>query len=346
MPRMASQKGKTDMTRHALTTYQASDSDEGFWRRPLSRRSLLSAALGVTGAALLAGCSVPSSNEDSATPAAADADSKLSVVASFYAPYDFATKVAGDHADLTNLTPAGTEPHDWEPAPTDMVTIQNADLLVYNGANMEHWVDDLLASLGDKAPATVKASDGITLRQGSEEDNGDSTDPHVWLAPKNAKHELANIRDALVKVDPDHADNYKANYEKHASDLDELDKEYSERLSQVPHKTIVVSHEAFGYLCDAYGLTQIPITGMDAEGEPDAQTMASIIEQVKDQGVKTIFSEDLVSPKVAQAIADATGATCEVLNPLEGLEQDDIDAGADYVSVMRDNLDKLVAALS
>jgi zinc transport system substrate-binding protein len=107
-----------------------------------------------------------------------------------------------------------------------------------------------------------------------------------------------------------------------------------------------VSHEAFGYLCDAYGLTQIPITGMDAEGEPDAQTMASIIDQVKAQGVKTIFSEDLVSPKVAQAIADATGATCEVLNPLEGLEQDDIDAGADYVSVMRDNLDKLVAALS
>ena len=107
-----------------------------------------------------------------------------------------------------------------------------------------------------------------------------------------------------------------------------------------------MSHEAFGYLCDAYGLVQEPITGMDAEGEPDAKAMAEIVQFVRDHNVKVVFSEDLVSPKVAEQIADETGAACEVLNPIEGLEQDEIDAGADYFSVMRDNLKALVSALN
>ena len=290
----------------------------------------------------LAGCG--SSSDSTTTPAATTtSDDKVQVVASFYAMADFAQKIGGDNVEVTNLVPAGTEPHEWEPSPTDVTTIQDAGLFIYNGADMESWVDDTLSSLADHAPASVEASDGITLRAGEEEGEAD---PHVWLAPENAKHELENIKDALVKVDPDHKQTYEANYEKYAAEFDDLDKEYEEKLSAVPNKTVVVSHEAFGYLCDAYGLTQVPITGMDAEGEPDAQTMASIIDQVKAQNIKYIFSEDLVSPKVAQQIADATGATCEVLNPLEGLTDEEIASGEDYLSVMSSNLDLLVKALS
>lgn len=290
----------------------------------------------------------------------------MKVVTSFYAMAVFATKVGGDHVEVTNLVPAGTEPHDWEPSPTDMATIQDADLLVYNGASMEGWVDDTLESLGDNAPAAVEASHGIELRAGDEHEHEHEAeeeghdheaegehghehglyDPHVWLSPKNAKVELSNIRDALVSADPDHKADYDANYEKYAAEFDQLDADYTEKLSAVPNKTIFVSHEAFGYLCDAYGLNQVAITGMDAEGEPDAQTMAAIIDQAKEVGAKVIFSEDLVSPKISQQIADATGAACEVLNPLEGLTQEQLDAGEDYVSVMQANLDELVKALS
>ena len=326
----------------------------GYWGAPGQHAkgvfALLAAVLAVLLAMGLAGCGAQGNSGAAATTTAASSatastgsDAKIKVVTSFYAMEDFTKKVGGDNVEVTNLVPAGTEPHEWEPAATDITAIQDADLFVYNGASMEHWVDDTLASLGDKAPASVKASDGIKLRAGEEPGEDD---PHVWLNPEFAKAELANIKDALAKVDPDHKDDYEANYEKYAAEFDQLDADFKEKLGSVSNKTIVVSHEAFGYLADAYGLTQVPITGMDAEGEPDAQTMASIIDQVKAQNIKVIFSEDLVSPKVAQQIADATGATCEVLNPLEGLTDEELAKGEDYVSVMRSNLDELVKALS
>ncbi len=318
---------------------------QGLNRHARGALAALAALLAALLALGLAGCGAKGPDVAAASAAAAQTDSgaKVKVVTSFYAMEDFAKKVGGDDIEVTNLVPAGTEPHDWEPAATDVRAIQDADLFVYNGASMEHWVDDTLSSLGDKAPASVKASEGIALRVGEEPGE---VDPHVWLNPENAKAELANIRDALSEVDPAHKDDYAKNYETYAAKMDQLDKDFRDRLSGVPNMTIVVAHEAFGYLCDAYGLTQAPIAGMDAEGEPDAQTTASIIDQVKSQNIKVIFSEDLVSPKVAQQIADATGATCEVLNPIEGLTDEELAQGEDYVSVMHANLDELVKALS
>ena len=332
-------------------------SPRGDRRTGMSRRSFVRAAFGGMGlaaassAALLSGCSQPSAAQGGAGADSGDDAKKLNVAASFYPMYDFTQKVGGDHVEVSCLVPAGTEPHDWEPSPTDIASIVKSDLLVYNGASMEHWIDDV-KDAGDGDLTCCEASDGVELRAGEaeegDEDAGDGPvyDPHVWLAPANAKIEMGNIRDALSKIDPEHASDYDANHDEYAAKLDELDAEFREKLSAVPNKTIVVSHEAFGYLCDAYGLTQVAITGMDAEGEPDAQTMASIIEQVKATGIKTIFSEELVSPKVAEQIAEATGASCEVLNPIEGLEQSEIDAGEDYFSVMRSNLDELVKTLS
>ena len=302
----------------------------------------------------LTACSNAGTSTSTSESQPANESQKVQVVASFYPMADFAQKIGGDHVEVENLCPAGTEPHEWEPSPTDIKAIENADVFVYNGADMEGWVDDTLASANLKGNV-VCASDGIELRVADHDHDADEADshehagehdPHVWLAPENAKKEAENIKDALVKADPANASDYEANYEKWASEFDALDKEFSTQLSQTAGKTIVVSHEAFGYLCDAYGLVQEPITGMDAEGEPDAKTMAEIVQFVRDNNVKVIFSEDLVSPKVAQQIADETGASCEVLNPIEGLEQEDLDAGEDYFSVMRSNLDELVRALN
>ncbi len=317
----------------------------------MGRRTLLG-LLAISAGSALAGCSSAAGNNEGDTPAQAtgtNASSTLSICASFYPMYDFAAKVAGDRATVTCLVPAGTEPHDWEPSTTDIRTISTCDMLVYNGAGMEHWIKDVTDSLSGERPVLVCASDGIDLRKlpESEAEEGESgTDPHVWLSPRNAKHELEVISDALVSLDPDGREAYDANYERWAAEFEKLDSEFSDGLADLSSRNLVVSHEAFGYLCDAYGLTQVAIAGIDAEGEPNTQQMAEIAQFVRENNVKTIFTEELVSPKVAQAIASETGATVEELNPLEGLSDEELAAGEDYLSVMRENLTALREALA
>ena len=289
---------------------------------------------------LLAGCSGGSGGQTS--------PGQLSVVTSFYPMYDFASKVVGDQATVTNLTPAGVEPHDWEPSASDMITLEKADVFIYNGAGMEHWVDSVLASLQNKNLIVVEASiDAPFLAAGGKANaSAAAIDPHVWLDPQIAKLEMHTILDSLKKASPEHADYFQANYDKYALEFDKLDGEFSSALSGVPQKNIVVAHNAFGYLCNAYGLTQVPIEGLSADSEPDAARMSEIIDFVGKNNVKVIFFEELVSPKVAQAIAKETGSTTAVLNPLEGISDKDQTAGEDYFSVMRTNLKTLVAALS
>lgn len=283
---------------------------------------------------------------------------KLKVMASFYPMYDFAVKIGGDKAEVKDMVPAGTEPHDWEPAATDIKNLEQADLFIYSGASMEHWVDTVLASLENKKLVSVEASKGLKLRAGHGEegeqaetsgaDKGEEQtqyDPHVWLSPLNAKKQMENIKDAYIKADPKNRDYYEANYKKYADKFDALDKEYRDTLSALPNKDIVVSHEAFGYLCDAYGLNQMGIEGLSPDSEPDPARMAQIIDFVKANHVKVIFFEELASPKVAETIAKETGAATQVLNPLEGLSDEEIKGGSDYFSVMESNLQQLKAAL-
>lgn len=288
---------------------------------------------------------------ESAAPAASPSSSapaeKLNVYASFYAMYDFAEKVGGDRVKVTNLVPAGTEPHDWEPATTDIRALERADVLVCNGASMEGWVDKVVGSLENKKLVAVEASKGIDLMAGHAEEGEEATqyDPHVWLDPENAKKELANIRDAFGQADPDGKGAYEANYETWAAKFDDLDKEYRDAVSGLPRKDIVVSHQAFGYLCRAYGLNQVPIEGLSADAEPDPKRMSEIIDFVKKNDVKYIFFEELVSPKVAETVASETGAKTVEFNPLEGLSDEEQAAGKEYVSVMEQNLQVLKEAL-
>lgn len=170
-------------------------------------------------------------------------------------------------------------------------------------------------------------------------------DPHVWISPKNAKIEMKNIKEALVELDKENADYYESNYQKYAKMLDELDAKYMESLNNLPNKTIVVSHEAYGYLCKDYGLTQIGIKGVNAETEPDAKKMAEIVSYIKENNIKTIFTEELIDPKVSKIIADETSCDVKVLSPVEGLSEDQIKNNEDYFSIMEKNLENLVGAL-
>lgn len=348
-------------------------------------------------AAALVGCgnngkttedkNAPVATEQKADTKVADkdkADSKLTVYTSFYPMYDFTKKIVGDKAEVVNLVPAGSEPHDWEPSTQDMAKLAKAKVLVINGAGMEHWAHDVIDASKNSDLKVITASDGVDLikneghdhdhdhdaddaheheedhdhdKDAAEHDEHDhegeehehhhgAYDPHVWLSVRDAKIELKNIADGLAEVDPANADFYKANYEKYAKDFDELDKEYTEKLAKVPNKELVVSHAAFGYLCRDYGLTQLGIAGINADQEPNPTRMAEIVDFVKEHHVKKIFTEELVSPKVAESIAKETGAKTEVLNPLEGLSDEELKNGEDYISVMKKNLDKMVEALS
>lgn len=179
----------------------------------------------------------------------------------------------------------------------------------------------------------------------AHEHNNGSFDPHVWLDPANAKIQMKSICEAFCRADPDHEGDYRANYEKYAAELDALDGEYRAALSSLENPYIVVSHEAFGYMCKAYGLRQIPIRGISADAEPDAARMREIIELTERYEIRVIFFEALGSPKVAEAIARETGCETKALHPIGGLTQEQIDAGEDYFSIMRSNLEALKDAL-
>ena len=307
-------------------------------------------------AAMLSGCTRAAAPNPAAKADAMESKKMLKVMASFYPMYDFAAKIGGDKAEVITLVPSGTEPHDWEPADADIRNLEEADLFIYSGAGMEHWVDDVLASLDNKNLISVEASKGVALRDGHshshEEEEGAGEpeeegqyDPHVWLSPLNAEKEMENIKNAYIKADPDNRDYYEANYELYASRFADLNQKFQDTLSSLPNKDIVVSHEAFGYLCDAYGLNQVGIEGLSPDSEPSPARMAEIIDFVRANHVRVIFFEELVSPKVAETIAKETGSSVQVLNPLEGLSDEELESGADYFSVMEENLKQLEAAL-
>ena len=297
-----------------------------------------------------------------------DHEGKLQVYTSFYPLYDFATKVGGDKVDVVNLVPTGVEPHDYEPSARNMAALEEADVFIYNGVGMESWVDKVLSTLENEDLLVVEASQGVDFIEGHthdheeehtheeehahgeehnhDEEHTDSVDPHVWTSIRNAKIEMENIKDALVEADPEKKDYYEANYNHYAAQFDALDKTFTDTLSQFENREIIVAHEAFGYLCHDYDLTQVGIEGMNADSEPDPERMTEIIEFAKEHEIKVIFFEELVSPKVAETIAKEIGAQTMVLNPVEGLTEEQIAAGEDYLSVMAQNLEALKKALS
>lgn len=313
----------------------------------------------------------------SSRAAETQAAGKLKVEASFYPMYEFARSVGGDLADVELLVPSGTEPHDWEPTPQDIAKIEDADLLVYNGAGMESWVDQVLDASANAKLRTVEASEGLDIMEGSEEEEHEhdheageahshessedhdhdaeeahghdhdhgGLDPHVWLSPKLAAQEVRNIEAAFAKADPDHAAQYKSNADAYVAKLDALDAEFKSGLTGTKRTDFITQHAAFGYLARDYGLTQVPIAGLSPDQEPSAREMADVVEFAKQHDVKTIFFETLVSSKVAETIATEIGAKTDVLNPLEGLTSEETAAGEDYLSVMRKNLEALKKAL-
>ncbi|TCS95449.1 metal ABC transporter substrate-binding protein [Hazenella coriacea] len=302
--------------------------------------------------ALLTGCG---NNEESVQLV----DGKVKVMVSVYPLEDFAKKIGGEHVQVTNMIPPGTEAHDFELTPKDMEKITKSDLFVYNGAGFESWVDQVAKNLDKEKTVVVESTKEIELlstkehhdehahEEGHKEDEHDhgDFDPHVWLDPVRAKQQAMNIKEGLVQVDPSHKDDYEKNYQKLAGELDTLHQEYDAMTQQAKKKELVVSHSAFNYLASRYGLEQIAITGMSPSQEPSPKELKQIIETVKEHQVKYILFETLVSSKVAEVVRKEVKAEALTLNPLEGLTKEEIAQGADYFSVMRKNKENIAKAL-
>lgn len=302
--------------------------------------------------------------------------SHVQVITSFYPIYYMTKAIGGENVDVTNLIPAGVEPHDWTPKSKDLLTASNADLLLYHGAGMETWIDNFKNGIDSKSSVVVKeVSAGITLidsaeEVGSEEMDHDhdhdedathdhnedatkeaghthshTTDPHTWVSPKSALKIASNIKDSLIQVDEAHAEIYNTNYEALVEKLISLDQQYTDELSKVTNRTIVVSHESFGYVARDYDLNQISIMGLNPNSEPRAQDILEIAKTVKANNIKYIFFEELVSDNLAKMLASEAKVDTLVINSLEGLTTKQEKDGEDYLSLMAQNLQNLMQAL-
>jgi zinc transport system substrate-binding protein len=299
---------------------------------------LSSTALLLAGAMALSGCS-----------SSADGSGSVKVTAAFYPLQYAAQRVAGDHATVENLTRPGAEPHDLELSIKEIADVSDSDVVVYE-KGLQASVDEAVGENSDGQVVDAAAAAGLEpfghdghddadhsgAEAGSEDDHGsDELDPHFWADPLKLAAVGDAIADALAKADPDNQADYHANADALRADLVALDKEFAKGLTGCERNTIVVSHNAFGYLAK-YGLYMEPIAGFSPDAEPTPADLARLETLIQNDGITTVFSETLVSPKMSETLANDLGIESAVLDPIEGLS--DQTADEDYLSLMHSNL--------
>jgi zinc transport system substrate-binding protein len=263
---------------------------------------------------------------------------KLKVVSSFYPIYEFVKKVGGDKIDSLVLIPTGLEPHDFEPTINQIQAANSADALVFNGLGFETWINKI------NTKNKIDASNGINA---SYIDNRTKNfDPHIWLDPVFARKETENIRDGLIKIDPNNRDYYTQNAKIFINELDTLDKTIRTDLKSCKKQDFVAFHNAFSYFAKRYGLNQHSITTTGPEEEIKPQRLVEIIQLAKNLGLHVIFSEELIDPRYASAVAqEIVNGKVLVLSPIEGLTKNEQASGIGYMDKMRENIKNLMEGL-
>jgi zinc transport system substrate-binding protein len=268
-------------------------------------------------------------------PAGAAASSRKSVVASFYPLAYAAEQVGGDRVKVANLTPAGAEPHDLELTPAQVDRILDAAVVLDLGRGFQPAVED-----------AASQRDGVTVDLLDALPGVKPSDPHVWLDPILMSDMVTRVQRALTNADPAGKAVYAANAGELRLRLRALDARYRAGLARCDRRLVVTAHEAFGYLAHRYGLRQEGVAGLSPDAEPDPQRLAELTDLAKREHVTVIFTEELVSPRIADTLAREVGVRTEVLDPLEGLTDAERKRGADYFTEMDANLAKLRDALA
>ena len=301
---------------------------------------------------LFCGCKSEKSNEKN--------DGKLKIISTIFPPYDFARQVGGDKIDLSMLLKPGMESHNFEPSPKDIVNIQECDLFIYVGGESDEWVKTILES-NDKKPKKIIALtecvdtveeatvEGMTAG-GEENEEGDEKeyDEHVWTSPKNAITITKKISSAMQEPDPGNKSIYEANTNKYAKELTNLDNKFREVTENAKTKTMIFGDRfPFRYFADEYGLGYFAaFPGCSAETEPSAATISFLIEKTKEKKIPVVFKIEFSNGKVAQTIADASGAKVLQMHSCHNVDADSMKNGVTYISLMEENLKNLKEALS
>ena len=278
---------------------------------------------------IMAGCNQNTTNK------------KLTVYASFYPLYDFAKNIGKDKIEVKLVVPSGIEPHEFQINPRKFADICSASMFIYDGLGLEPWAEKLLPELKDNNVEITKSTIGIKLLKRGVNSN----DPHAWLDPTNAIIECENIKNSLIKIDKKNIEFYEQNFQTYKKELLKVDKAYKEGLSKRIKNEIISSHSAFSYLASKYNFKQISICGISSENEPSSVDMAKICRFAKENNIKYILYETLKSPKLSNVIAEEIGGKTKVLNPIEGLSEEEIKNGENYLSKMYENLETLELVL-
>jgi zinc transport system substrate-binding protein len=244
-----------------------------------------------------------------------------SVAAAFYPLAWAVARVAGEDVEVVNLTPPGAEPHDVELSPRDVETIRDADLVVYLGGGFQPAVEDAVAS---------REGPSLDVLRGAG-------DVHVWLDPRRFAAIVEEIAERLGSAGSAHAA---------VREVKTLDGDYRRGLARCERRTLVTAHAAFGHLAARYGLTELSLAGRSPEAEPGPRELQRLVDAVRASGATTVFAEPLVSSRLAETVAREAGAEVATLDPIEGLTEEQLDAGEDYLSLMRANLAALRKALA
>jgi zinc transport system substrate-binding protein len=282
---------------------------------------------------------------------------KISVITTIFPLYDFARNVGKEKVEVILLLPPGMEPHHFEPKPGDIVRINRADLFVYTNRYMEPWAADITGSIDTKKTLIVDAGRGVRLLKaggpaegaahgGSHRHGEGGTDPHIWLDFGNAQIMVRNIMEGLIAKDPANRQYYTANAASYNKRLADLDRQYREGLSHCARKMFLHGgHYAFGYLADRYGLKYESAYALSADAEPTPARITALVRQMRENGLKYIFTEELLEPRVAETIARETGAGILKLHAAHNISREELAQGATFLSLMEQNLKNLRTGL-
>ncbi|MBM7623426.1 metal ABC transporter substrate-binding protein [Sporohalobacter salinus] len=274
---------------------------------------------------------------------------KLTAYVSFYPLYDTANKIGGNQININLVIPNGAEAHSYKPSPQKIAQLEKADIFFYNGVGLEPWANKAVQNLKQSNVETVNVSQNIDLiplaSQHNAKDNHGQYDPHIWLDPVNMKKIAKLMTKRFSKLDPKHKEVYKQNFDQYARKIDKLHHKYKTTLTNNQQEYILVSHAAFGYLTNRYGLKQIAVTGIEPHEKPSPKALTHLIKEANKHDLNYIFMETLSSPRTVNVLAQEANLEILTLNTIAGLTKTEQKNNKDYFSLMRDNLNNLKKAV-
>lgn len=314
------------------------------------------------GAVALTGCSADKNAASSAALSGAS-EKKLHIVTTNFPSYDFARQIVKDKGEVTMLVKPGTDIHSFSPSPKDLKEIADSDLLIYTGGDSDEYVGKILDSAGKKPGSVFKMMDAVKLSEEEhpegmqpeeeeegedDKDEGPEMDEHVWTSPANAIEIVKKLNESISKLDSAHADEYQKNTDAYVKELTDLDNSFRDVIDHSARKEIIVGdHFPFLYFVKEYGLSYYAaFPGCSKDTEANPQTIAFLIDKVKEDKVPVVFHIELSNQQMSRSIADATGAKDMLLNSIHNVTQKDFDAGVTYVDLMKQNVKTLKEALN